>query len=291
MPEELITSAVCPGCGAPLKPVDEKGNMLCEFCGAVSLDNRHTFKHVSHDFEKDLSFHLRNAQALIDAGYYADALSAYHSLIREYGADYRVWWGMIVSKTFNFTRADITEPDYRAVEEYHVTAMKSMPEAVKKENEALYQKWRASVFEYNDALAAAYRRHKIGRAIITLSFWAVVVAFLVFFHNFSKHLVVEYVNDGLLAIGYAMLSIAVFTLVLGIASIIFRVTYANALMNITSLCCAVIIMIADRDFAQGFEAIAGYLAEHIFETLVMFLAFQLSTLISRIPAKISKDRG
>ncbi|MBO5266323.1 MAG: hypothetical protein J6B08_03400 [Ruminiclostridium sp.] len=287
MPEELITSAVCPGCGAPLKPVDEKGNMLCEFCGAVSLDNRHTFKHVSHDFEKDLSFHLRNAQALIDA----DALSAYHSLIREYGADYRVWWGMIVSKTFNFTRADITEPDYRAVEEYHVTAMKSMPEAVKKENEALYQKWRASVFEYNDALAAAYRRHKIGRAIITLSFWAVVVAFLVFFHNFSKHLVVEYVNDGLLAIGYAMLSIAVFTLVLGIASIICRVTYANALMNITSLCCAVIIMIADRDFAQGFEAIAGYLAEHIFETIVMFLAFQLSTLISRIPAKISKDRG
>lgn len=291
MAEELITSAVCPSCGAPLKPVDEKGNMLCEFCGVVSLDNRHTFKHVSHDFEKDLSFHLRNADALIDAGYYADALSAYHGLIREYGADYRVWWGMIVSKTYNFTRADINEADFKAVEEYHATAVKSMPDNVKKENEALYQKWRDSVFEYNNALAAAYRRHKIGRAIITASFFAAVITFLIFFCIFSKDLVVKYAHDGLLAVGYSMLSVAIFTFVLGIASIICRVTYANALMNITSLGCAVLIMVADVDFALGIEAVGKAIAENIWEIVFAFLIFQISTLISRIPAKISKDRG
>ncbi len=293
MENEVLTSAVCPTCGAPLKVVDEeKGTMQCEYCGGTTIDNRHTFTHVSRDFASELEYQLTNANALIESGYYDKAFFAYNDLMDKHSADWRVWWGLLRSRTQNFLLVNVSGDTFQTAEHYYNTTMKHVPEDKKKECEAVYEKWKGLVFAYNKAIADSYRRYKAGRRIIGFVFTAALAAFLVFYYIIIN----QYFSDAiggldLTALGYVFLSPAIFSFVLGIAAIICKVGYVNVLMNLMSLGCSIMLILADPETAS--------LAFADFESTLMFLiyigmgflTFQITTIISRIPAKIAKDRS
>lgn len=292
MENEVLTSAVCPTCGAPLKVIDDKGTMQCEYCGVTSLDNRHTFSHVTRDFASELEYQLTNADALIDSEFYDKAFNSYYSLMQNHGADWRVWWGMLRSRTQNFLLVNVDSNTFQTAEHYYTTAMKHAPDDKKKECEATYEKWKGLVFAYNKAIADAYKRYKFGRKVIGFVFFAALAAFLVFYY-----IVVNQHFENLLrdleptALIYVFLSPAIFSFVLGIAAIICKVGYVNVLMNLMSLGCSIMFVLADSDIAAtAFTNVEETImfAIYVFSS---FLMFQLTTLISRIPAKIAKNRS
>ena len=292
MENEVLTSAVCPSCGAPLKEPDENGNMKCEYCGATSLDNRHTFSHVARDFATELEYQLTNADALIESGYYDKAFFAYNSLMDNHSADWRIWWGMLRSRTQNFLLVNVDSNTFQTAEHYFNTAMKRVPDDKKKECEAAYEKWKGLVFAYNKAIADAYKRYKTGRRIIGFVFFAAFAAFLAFYYIVVTPCFDAAVNDfDPTALGFVFLSPAVFTLVLGIAAAICRVGYVNVYMNLTSLGCAIMFALSDSTIgATSFDGPEGVLI-FCFNVFTVFLAFQLLTILARIPAKIAKNRS
>lgn len=292
MENEVLTSAVCPSCGAPLKEPDENGNMRCEYCGATSLDNRHTFSHVARDFATELEYQLTNADALIESGYYDKAFIAYNSLMDNHGADWRVWWGMLKSRTQNFLLVDVDSNAFQTAEHYYNTAMKRIPEDKKKECEAAYEKWKGLVFAYNKAIADAYKRYKAGRAIIGIVFFAAFAAFLVYYYIIVNQYFLPALSDlDTTALGFVFLSPAIFSFVLGIAAIICKVGYVNVYMNLMSLGCSIMFVLADPDISStAFKSFEETLMFAIY-VFMGFLIFQITTLISRIPAKIAKNRS
>ncbi len=293
MENEVLTSAVCPSCGAPLKVVDEeKGTMQCEYCGTTSLDNRHTFSHVARDFASELEYHLTNADALLESGYYDKAFFAYNELMDKHGADWRVWWGMLRSRTQNFLLVNVDNNTFQTAEHYYNTAMKHVPEDRKKECEAEYEKWKGLVFAYNKAIADAYKRYKAGRRIIGFAFFAALAAFLVFYYIIVNQYFEAALGDlDPTALGFVFLSPAIFSFVLGIAAIICKVGYVNVHMNLMSLGCSIMFVLADPDIAETvFKSFEETLMFAIY-VFMGFLVFQFTTLISRIPAKIAKNRS
>ena len=293
MENEVLTSAVCPTCGAPLKVIDEEnGTMQCEYCGGTSIDNRHTFTHVSRDFATELEYELTNADALIESGYYDKAFYAYNELMNKHSADWRVWWGMLRSRTQNFLLVNVNSNDFQTAEHYYSTAMKRVPDGKKKECEAVYEKWKGLVFAYNKAIADAYKRYRAGRRIIGFVFTAALAAFLVFYYITAN----QYFSDALsdldpTALGYVFLSPAIFSFVLGIAAIICKVGYVNVLMNLMSLGCGIMLAFAEPDIAANAFKDFDSFCVFIFCVAAGFFVFQLTTLISRIPAKIAKNRA
>lgn len=292
MENEVLTSAVCPSCGAPLKEPDENGNMRCEYCGATSLDNRHTFSHVSRDFASELEYQLTNADALIESGYYDKAFIAYNSLMDNHSADWRIWWGMLRSRTQNFLLVDVNSNTFQTAEHYFNTAIKRIPDDKKKECEAEYEKWKGLVFAYNKAIADAYNRYKAGRRIIALVFFAVFAAFLVFYYIVvNQHFEAALGDLDPTALGFVFLSPVVFTLVLGIAAVICRVGYVNVYMNLTSLGCGIMFVLADPTIAEtAFKSFEETLMFAIYAAMG-FIVFQIITILARIPAKIAKNRA
>lgn len=292
MENEVITSAVCPSCGAPLKEPDENGNMKCEYCGATSLDNRHSFTHVSRDFASELEYQLTNADALIESGYYDRAFYAYNELMNNHSADWRIWWGMLRSRTQNFLLVNVDANTFQTAESHFNNAMKFVPDDKKKECEAAYEKWKGLVFAYNKAIADAYKRHKAGRKIIGFVFFAAFLAFLMFYYIVVNQYFEPLLSDfDTTAIGCIFLSPAIFSFVLGIAAIICKVGYVNVFMNLTSLGCGIMFTLADASIAETvFKSFEETLMFAVY-VLANFLLFQIITILARIPAKIAKNRS
>ena len=101
--------------------------------------------------------------AVFDSEFYDKAFNSYYSLMQNHGADWRVWWGMLRSRTQNFLLVNVDSNTFQTAEHYYTTAMKHAPDDKKKECEATYEKWKGLVFAYNKAIADAYKRYKLGR--------------------------------------------------------------------------------------------------------------------------------
>ena len=293
MENELLTSAVCPTCGAPLKVIDEeKGTMQCEYCGVITLDSRHTFTHVARDYASELEYKLTNAEALIESEYFEKAFYAYNELMNNHSADWRVWWGLLRSRTQNFLLVAVTDNDFQTAQHYYNTAMKHIPDDKKKECETVYEKWKGLVFAYNKAIADSYKRYKAGRKIIGFVFFAALAAFLVFYYIVVNQYFEPAISDlEPTALGFVFLSPAIFSFVLGIAAIICKVGYVNVIMNLMSLGCSIMFVLADTSIAESVFRSAEETIMFAVYTAMGFLIFQLTTIISRIPAKIAKDRS
>ena len=110
---KIIASAVCPQCGAPLKVIDDKGTLKCEYCNTMSLDGRHSFTHISRDFDSELEISLESAQTLLKNEYYEQAFSAYSNLVGTFGKDYRVWQGLAASITQNFMNYGVSSDVFK----------------------------------------------------------------------------------------------------------------------------------------------------------------------------------
>lgn len=212
--------------------------------------------------------------------------------MQNHGADWRVWWGMLRSRTQNFLLVNVDSNTFQTAEHYYTTAMKHIPDDKKKECEATYEKWKGLVFAYNKAIADAYKRYKAGRRIIGFVFFAAFIAFLVFYYIIvQQHFEAALGDLEPTALGFVFLSPAIFTFVLGIAAAICKVGYVNVYMNLTSLGCGIMFVLADSSISSTlFNSFEDTLMFAVY-TFMGFLVFQILTILARIPAKIAKNRS
>lgn len=291
MEEQIMTAAVCPTCGAPLEIVEDSDKMQCKYCGVVALDSRHTFSHVARDFETELEHHLVNAQSLLDSGYFGDARVAYSKLITDFGADYRVWWGLAMANSANFADMGATVDSVRTVTNFYDNAMKRAPESEKTKFEATYKKWIDMLSERDRKIAADRARRKLLHNIKNLTLFAVFAIFLFCFWlqcnyfnkggEFPELTGVGNEFDGVLWLGIIA---GVFSILFGIAEIITRFSHAKTYINLTVVGCTAVIMLsmkcADENF---FDSVGDYAVGAV----VFLIFFTLATMIGRIPAKIA----
>lgn len=181
---ETITAAVCPQCSAPLT-VDENGVMKCEFCGAVLLDNRHSFVHTSRDFESEMNYFIENAECLMSDGEYSIAFDRFKEISENYSKDYRGWWGMARASTREFTNVDISEDDFKLLCKRYSNALSKAPDDKKQELEAVFAEYNAAVTKANQSLAKVYERIERNEHLLTLSYPISIAAYAVFMLVYS----------------------------------------------------------------------------------------------------------
>lgn len=145
MENETITSAVCPQCGAPLTEADENGNMKCEFCGTVSLDNRYTIVRTTYDFGAELIHYLENAEELLSDGEYNLAFRKFEEITEQHSKDYRGWWGMARALTHNFTLMDLSEDKNARLQKYYAKALSKAPVENKEELETTIDSYNRAI--------------------------------------------------------------------------------------------------------------------------------------------------
>ncbi len=300
--EEMLTAAKCPTCSAPLEVIAETGEMKCQYCGVVSLDNRHSYSHVnvSRDFKGELEHYIENAASLLRSGLYEEAETAYKKLLSEFSTDHRVWWGMLVANTHNFTTMGITNNESGTFEETNIllkSAIDRAPQKIAEEYRFTYEKWVKSVEDYQrkldeereaearkrrQAASKARFRHNLKNGFFFVTFIIFVFGFYlqcVYAENGGKFYEDMGTSDGLICL---CIMIGAYAILVGIAAIITRFAHANAYINLAIVGCTVGMLIATHQanpetssFTYGVGAVFG------------LIAFGIATLIGRIPAKIA----
>ncbi len=300
--EEMLTAAKCPTCGAPLEVIPETGEMKCEYCGVVTLDNRHSYSHVNvtRDFKSELEHYLENAESLLKSGLYYEAEEAYKKLLSEFSTDHRVWWGMLVANTHNFTTMGINQNESGTFAETNIllnSAVDRAPQKIGEEYRFTYEKWVKSVEDYQRRLdeereAAARKRrqaesrarfrHNLKNFLFFITFAVFIFGFYsqcVYAENGGKFYEGMESNDGLICL---CIIAGAYAILVGIAAIITRFAHANAYINMTIIGCTADILIATYQ-ANPDTSMGTYIAGAVLSVI----GFALATLIGRIPAKIA----
>lgn len=283
MPEnKTIVSAVCPQCGAPLKVVDDKGTLQCEYCNTVSLDGRHSFTHISRDFDSELTQRLESIETLLKNEYYADAFEAYSQLIATYGKDYRVWQGLTASITRNFTDFYVSNDCFAQAEKFYNTARSTKSFSEDCEFAVLYKKWRAEVIASNERIQAFAIKSAKQRRIKNAIFFATIPVFLLIYWFICYNLMAgEPLADWIWDMLRYALAPTIYSTALGIAAIITKFPYASMCLNITTVGCVCIFFVSTallkEDSFKSFNIF--WFAGTLILTLILYLA---STLIGRI---------
>ncbi len=302
--EEMLTAAKCPTCGAPLEVIPETGEMKCEYCGVVTLDSRHSYSHVnvSRDFKGELEHYLENADSLLRSGLYDEAEVAYKKLLSEFSTDHRVWWGMLVADTHNFTTMGVTQNESGTFAETNIllnSAVDRAPQKIGEEYRFTYEKWVKSVEDYQRKLdeereaaerkrrqaeARARLRHNIKNLFFFITFAVFIFGFYlqcVYAENGGEFIEIVK-NNSINGVIWLYIIVAAYTVVMGIAAIIARFAHANTYINLAIIGCTVDMLIVLYQ-AEPDTSIGMYIAEAI----ACIFCFAIVTLIGRIPAKIA----
>lgn len=216
MEAETITSAVCPQCGGQLTVADDKGNMKCEYCGTVSLDNRHSFVHTTRDFEAELNHYLENAEELMSDGEYNIAFNQFKEIAEKFSKDYRGWWGMARAITHEFHEINISEESYKRLYKYYGNALSKAPDDKKDEITRDYKYYNAAVTRINADLLKAHEKFERSEKLISLSFPASIVVYTIFMFVYS--LIYNLINNPELGgAGGGLIGIVIPAVIFGIA--------------------------------------------------------------------------
>lgn len=291
MPEnKTIVSAVCPQCGAPLKVVDDKGTLKCEYCNTVSLDGRHSFTHISRDFDSELVQRLESAETLLKNEYYGDAYDAYSQLIATYGKDYRVWQGLAASITRNFTDYCVTNDCFSQVERFYNTARSTKGFSEDCEFAVIYKKWRAEVIARNERIQAFAIKSAKQRRIKNVIFFATIPVFLcIYWFVCSNMMAGEPLSNWIWDMLRYALAPAIYSTALGIAAIIVKFPYVSMCLNVTAVGCICIFFAGTALIKDSFKSFnIFWFAGTLILTVILYM---LSTVIGRIVGKIAEDRS
>lgn len=185
MENKTIISAICPQCGGPLAKADDNGNMKCEYCGTVSLDNRHSFVHTTRNFEAEFNHYLENAEELMSGGEYDIAFNQFKEIAEKFSKDYRGWWGMARAISHNFTETDLSEEGYKELCRYCINALAKAPDDKKEELQIIYKEYSNAVAKTNQDLLRIYERIERNEKLINLSFPASIVVYTIFMFVYS----------------------------------------------------------------------------------------------------------
>lgn len=287
---KIITSAVCPQCGAPLKVIDEKGTLQCEYCNIVSLDGRHNFTHISRDFESELELSLESAQTLLINGFYEKAFSAYSNLVETFGKDYRVWQGSAASITANFTDYAVSAGDFIQAEKFYDTARSTKGFSEECEFAAVYKKWRAEVIARNERIQAYEIKSAKQRRIKNVVFAASIPVFLlVYWFVCINYMAGVPLSNWILDMLNYILAPAIYSTALGIAAVITKFRSVSICLNVMTIGCVGIFFAATAMLKDSFKSFnifwfAGTL-------ILALLIYTVSTLIGRILGIFAIERS
>lgn len=304
--EEVLTAAICPTCGAPLEVLPDTGELKCKYCDVTSLDNRHTYSHVMRDFQGELEHQLENAASLLKSGLYDEAEDAYRKLLSEFSTDHRVWWGLLIAGTHNFTTLGIRSRDkeLNEMELLYKSAVDRAPQETAEEYRYTYEKWIKSIEEYERRLAAekaeaerrqrmAENRRKFLHNLKNFMFFAVFAVFIYLFIHQCDYLLeggvfpeltgIDKSIDGILWIGIIA---GAFSVLFGVAAIIARFRHAQVYDNLIMLGCTGALLYSEYKF-EG-DQLSG-IADYIPTLVIGLILFALATMFGRIPAKIADN--
>lgn len=295
MKNDIITSAVCPQCGAPLKIMDDKGTLKCEFCGVVSLDNRHEFTHVSRDFESELEQLLDSASVQLKNGFYDDAFVTYSALRSTYGNDFRVWLGMAAAKTHNFTDYDVSNDDFNEVGKYYSTAASTKNFDEQHEFAVKFNEWEKVILEKNQRIRELMEKHRREYRIKNIAFFSSTAVFVLIYWFVVCALVKAYHPDYNEAaktsttLFYMAVPDFIYSTIVGLCSIIFAYPLGKWCIKLGSFGCLVLYFLSLAKLTTEFDKFRFFW--FVFTALLMLVIYAVSTIVGKVLCNFGEKRA
>lgn len=295
MKNDIITSAVCPQCGAPLKIMDDKGTLKCEFCGVVSLDNRHEFTHVSRDFESELEQLLDSASVQLENGFYDDAFVTYSALRSTYGNDFRVWLGMAAAKTRNFTDFNVSNDEFNEVRKYYSTAASTKNFDEQHELAVKFNRWEKAILEKNQRIRELMEKHRREYRIKNIVFFSSTAVFVLIYWFVVCALVKAYHPDYNEAaktsttLFYMAVPNFIYSTIVGLCSIIFSYPLGKCCIKLGSFGCLVLYFLSLAKLTTEFDKFRFFW--FIFTALLMIVIYALSTIVGKLLSRFGEKRA
>lgn len=121
-----LISAKCPHCGADIRVNEGSKSGVCEFCGATFVtqdavtnytvnNNYNTVQYITKTAASaaEAGEYIRRGDVLLSLGEFGRAEEAYLRAVELEPADWRGWFGMVKTRTKNFTDYEDTRPHRR----------------------------------------------------------------------------------------------------------------------------------------------------------------------------------
>lgn len=278
-------------CGAPLKVIDDKGTLKCEFCNTVSFDNRHSFTHISHNFDAELEYKLKSAETQLENCYFDNAFLAYSNLIETFGRDYRVWQGLAASITKNFTDYEITDDYFEQAERYYETARSTVNFSDKCEFVTNYTEWREQTIARNKRIQAFADKMSFQHRVRNLVFFISIPIFLFVYWFVCSDIIVnchpDYnpSADTTTTLFYMAIAPGIYATAFGIAALITRFPFSSICLSITTVGCVCIFFAAQGLLTNDMDKFNPL--SFALTAVLMLIIYTVSTVIGRVTGYIA----
>ena len=180
-----LISAKCPHCGADIRVNEGSKSGVCEFCGATFVtqdavtnytvnNNYNTVQYITKTAASaaEAGEYIRRGDVLLSLGEFGRAEEAYLRAVELEPADWRGWFGMVKTRTKNFT--DYEDTSHAAL---YDKARKVAPKEASEAMSRLYEPY----MRKRDDLAEEQRRScqgGSGKRVADAVFTALLIAIL-----------------------------------------------------------------------------------------------------------------
>ncbi len=116
----------CLSCGAVLKVDSDEKYIVCEYCDSTNVNPHAAPK---NHIEELVQNQLNRAESFVKLNDYDAAYFIYKELADKYPNDYRGHWGIVISKTKNFSFLDISDINLSYVKSNYENAVTTAPKS------------------------------------------------------------------------------------------------------------------------------------------------------------------
>ena len=178
-----LISAKCPHCGADIRVNEGSKSGVCEFCGATFVtqdavtnytvnNNYNTVQYITKTAASaaEAGEYIRRGDVLLSLGEFVRAEEAYLRAVELEPADWRGWFGMVKTRTKNFT--DYEDTSHAAL---YDKARKVAPKEASEAMSRLYEPYSNVCSYFGEQNAKSLKQVKRGNKVKTAAIVAVVV--------------------------------------------------------------------------------------------------------------------
>ena len=178
-----LISAKCPHCGADIRVNEGSKSGVCEFCGATFVtqdavtnytvnNNYNTVQYITKTAASaaEAGEYIRRGDVLLSLGEFVRAEEAYLRAVELEPADWRGWFGMVKTRTKNFT--DYGGTSHAA---HYDKARKGAPKGTSEARARLYEPYSNVCSYFGEQNAKSLKQVKRGNKVKTAAIVAVVV--------------------------------------------------------------------------------------------------------------------
>lgn len=178
-----LISAKCPHCGADIRVNEGSKSGVCEFCGATFVtqdavtnytvnNNYNTVQYITKTAASaaEAGEYIRRGDVLLSLGEFGRAEEAYLRAVELEPADWRGWFGMVKTRTKNFT--DYEDTSHAAL---YDKAQKVAPKEASEAMSRLYEPYSNVCSYFGEQKAKSLKQVKRGNKVKTAAIVAVVV--------------------------------------------------------------------------------------------------------------------